>query len=41
MVVYPWTINSEAEMRQMLGYGVDGINTDYPARLLSIMNGGL
>jgi glycerophosphoryl diester phosphodiesterase len=39
MVVYPWTINSEAEMRQMLAYGVDGINTDYPARLLAIMGG--
>jgi glycerophosphoryl diester phosphodiesterase len=37
MVVYPWTINTEAEMRQMLGYGVDGINTDYPARLLSLL----
>jgi glycerophosphoryl diester phosphodiesterase len=35
--VHVWTVNDEAEMRQMLALGVDGIITDYPARLLEIL----
>ncbi len=38
MHVLPWTINSKAEMRQMLSYGVSGILTDYPDRLLSVLS---
>jgi glycerophosphoryl diester phosphodiesterase len=31
--VYAWTINDIEEMRRLLSLGVDGIVTDYPARL--------
>jgi len=31
--VYAWTINDVEEMRRLLSLGVDGIVTDYPARL--------
>jgi len=30
--VHAWTINDEAEMERLLGLGVDGIMTDFPAR---------
>ena len=32
-----WTIDSEAEMRRLLGYGVDGIMTDRPDVLARIL----
>jgi glycerophosphoryl diester phosphodiesterase len=32
-------VNEAAEMREMLALGVDGILTDYPARLLDLLNG--
>jgi glycerophosphoryl diester phosphodiesterase len=35
--VHVWTVNEEAEMRAMLAMGVDGIITDYPARLLNLI----
>ncbi len=35
--MHTWTINEEAEMRHLLELGIDGIITDYPARLLAIM----
>jgi len=35
--VHVWTINDAAEMRAMLALGVDGIITDYPARLLALL----
>jgi glycerophosphoryl diester phosphodiesterase len=34
--VQPWTINDEADLRRILALGVDGINTDYPDRLLGM-----
>ena len=35
--VVPWTINSRAELDRMLGWGVDGLITDYPDRLREVM----
>jgi glycerophosphoryl diester phosphodiesterase len=35
--MHVWTINEEAEMRAMLALGVDGIITDFPARLLNLL----
>ena len=36
--VHVWTVNIEPEMREMLALGVDGIMTDYPERLLALLN---
>lgn len=36
--VLPWTINSEADMERLIGWGVDGIITDYPDRLREVMH---
>lgn len=35
--VHAWTINDEAAMRRILSLGVDGIITDYPDRLMSLL----
>ena len=35
--VIPWTVNTIPEMRSMIDYGVDGIITDFPDRLLHIL----
>jgi len=35
--VIPWTINSPADMERLIGWGVDGIITDYPDRLRAVM----
>jgi glycerophosphoryl diester phosphodiesterase len=35
--VHVWTINEQAEMEEMLSLGVDGIITDHPGRLLSLL----
>lgn len=35
--VHFWTVNEEAAMREMMALGVDGIITDFPARLLSLL----
>jgi glycerophosphoryl diester phosphodiesterase len=35
--LHVFTVNDPAEMRAMLGMGVDGIITDYPARLLKFL----
>jgi glycerophosphoryl diester phosphodiesterase len=34
-----WTIDSEADMRRLLGYGVDGIMTDRPDVLAELLKG--
>jgi glycerophosphoryl diester phosphodiesterase len=34
-----WTINTEPEMRRVLGYGVDGVMTDRPDILSQLLNG--
>jgi len=35
--VIPWTINDPATMRAQIAAGADGIITDYPTRLRSVM----
>ncbi len=35
--VIPWTINDPAAMDRLIGWGVDGIITDYPDRLRTVM----
>ncbi len=35
--VVAWTINEEEQMRHLIATGVDGIITDYPDRLLTIL----
>jgi glycerophosphoryl diester phosphodiesterase len=32
-----WTIDDAAAMRRMIGYGVDGIMTNYPERLSALV----
>jgi glycerophosphoryl diester phosphodiesterase len=35
--VIPWTVNDAAAMRELIGYGVDGIITDYPTMLRGVL----
>ncbi|WAJ47919.1 glycerophosphodiester phosphodiesterase [Mycobacterium sp. Aquia_216] len=35
--VIPWTVNDADAMREQIGYGVDGIITDYPQLLRGVM----
>ncbi len=37
MAVHAWTINEPDEMRRLLALGVDGIITDYPERLVEVL----
>ena len=37
LVVHPYTVNEEAEMRRLIALGVDGMFTDYPDRLARII----
>lgn len=36
--VIPWTVNTTADMQRLMDLGVDGIITDYPTRLRSVMD---
>ncbi len=35
--IIPWTVDDVGTMRELVGYGVDGIITDYPTLLRSVM----
>lgn len=36
--VIPWTVNSEEDMQKMIDFQVDGIITDYPDKLIELLN---
>jgi glycerophosphoryl diester phosphodiesterase len=38
LVVHPYTVNEEAEMRRLFALGVDGMFTDYPDRLKTLLH---
>ncbi|GAA2944970.1 glycerophosphodiester phosphodiesterase family protein [Streptomyces enissocaesilis] len=38
MKVIPWTVNDAATMNKLIGDGVDGMITDYPDRLRTVMS---
>ncbi len=35
--IIPWTINKEEDMKQMISWNIDGIITDYPDKLITIL----
>jgi len=35
--MFVWTVNDREEMARLLGLGVDGIITDFPARLRDLV----
>jgi glycerophosphoryl diester phosphodiesterase len=37
MKLIPWTVNEVADMKRLLNWDVDGIITDYPDRLVSLL----
>jgi glycerophosphoryl diester phosphodiesterase len=38
MQVHVWTVNEAEDMRRLIDWGVDGIITDYPSRLMKLLN---
>ena len=38
MKIIPWTVNEPKEMERLIELGVDGIITDYPERLIHLVN---
>ena len=37
LIVHPYTVDEEADMRRLIGYGVDGFFTNYPDRLVGVL----
>jgi glycerophosphoryl diester phosphodiesterase len=37
ILVLPWTVNEVTDMERLLDWGVDGITTDYPDRLVEVL----
>jgi glycerophosphoryl diester phosphodiesterase len=37
--IHVWTVNDEEDMRRLIDWGVDGIITDYPGRLMALLGG--
>lgn len=37
LAVIPWTVNEPADMERIVGWGVDGLITDYPDRLREVL----
>jgi glycerophosphoryl diester phosphodiesterase len=35
--VIPWTVNNEVDWKQLIGFGVDGLITDYPRKLRAFL----
>ena len=35
--VVPWTVNSPAQIERLMGWGVDGLISDYPDRVLKVL----
>jgi glycerophosphoryl diester phosphodiesterase len=38
LLVHPYTVDEEADMERLIGFGVDGIFTNYPGRLVSVLS---
>ena len=38
LAVIPWTVNERADMERLIGMGVDGLITDYPDRLRTVLS---
>ncbi|MCK4727221.1 MAG: hypothetical protein KAT29_15515, partial [Anaerolineales bacterium] len=38
MQVHVWTVNEVTDMQRLLNWGVDGIISDYPDRLLKLLS---
>ena len=36
--VIPWTVNRPSDMRRLIGWGVDGLITDWPDRTLAVLD---
>jgi glycerophosphoryl diester phosphodiesterase len=37
VVIHPYTVNDETEMRRLIALGVDGMFTDFPNRLAQLL----
>jgi len=38
LILHIWTVNETKDMKQLIDYGVDGIITDYPDRLIEVIS---